>query len=141
MISLVPARSGLQHEIDRKNEADTARNPYFIGLSSGALGEIRTPDPRIRSPMLRANNQSLNATPCVKPSGNDQRVTRVLSNPPLVVQRDDGLFEIGFIDALGPFESRAFALMVASDHQPTPASRAKFRRVEIIREVPRAASS
>jgi hypothetical protein len=42
----------LQHEIDRKNEADTARNPYFIGLSSGALGEIRTPDPRIRSPML-----------------------------------------------------------------------------------------
>jgi hypothetical protein len=39
LISLVPARSGLQHEIDRKNEAD---NPYFMGLSSGALGENET---------------------------------------------------------------------------------------------------
>jgi hypothetical protein len=52
LISLVPARSRLQHRIDRKNEADTARNPYFIGLSVGALGEIRTPDPRIRSPRI-----------------------------------------------------------------------------------------
>jgi hypothetical protein len=23
----------LQHEIDRKNEADTARNPYFMGFA------------------------------------------------------------------------------------------------------------
>ena len=35
LISLVPARSGLQHRIARKNEADTARNPYFMGLSVG----------------------------------------------------------------------------------------------------------
>jgi hypothetical protein len=41
-----------QHGIGRQNEAETARNPLFAGLSGGALGEIRTPDPRIRSPML-----------------------------------------------------------------------------------------
>src|SRR5216683_2724254 len=52
LISLVSARNVLQHETARQNEAETARNPYFTGISAGALGEIRTPDPRIRSPML-----------------------------------------------------------------------------------------
>jgi hypothetical protein len=41
-----------QHEIFGKERRRTARNPLFAGLSVGALGEIRTPDPRIRSPML-----------------------------------------------------------------------------------------
>jgi hypothetical protein len=52
LISLVSARNILQHETDGKNEAETATNPLFAGLTAGALGEIRTPDPRIRSPML-----------------------------------------------------------------------------------------
>jgi hypothetical protein len=34
--------------------------------------------------------------------------------PPLVVQRDDGMFEIGIgIDPAGPFETRTFAEEVA----------------------------
>jgi hypothetical protein len=40
-------------------------------------------------------------------------------NPRLVVEREDGLFQIGWHDdAAGPFESRAFAESVA---RPTPA--------------------
>jgi hypothetical protein len=43
-----------------------------------------------------------------------------------VIQRDDGLWAIGFgDDAPGPFQSREFALMVASGHEPTPAPVAK----------------
>src|ERR1700716_759297 len=41
-----------QHGIFEKERRRTARSPLFSGLSGGALGEIRTPDPRIRSPML-----------------------------------------------------------------------------------------
>jgi hypothetical protein len=41
-----------QHGIFEKNEVETAGNPLFSGLSAGALGEIRTPDPRNRNPML-----------------------------------------------------------------------------------------
>jgi hypothetical protein len=52
LISLKPARNDLQHGLPRKNEAETTRNPYKTGLSLGALGEIRTPDPRNRNPML-----------------------------------------------------------------------------------------
>src|SRR5712691_2433607 len=52
LILLELLSNGLQHESGRKNEAETARNPLFAGVSTGALGEIRTPDPRIRSPML-----------------------------------------------------------------------------------------
>jgi hypothetical protein len=52
LISLRRAVSALQHETDGKNEVETARNPLFAGLNAGALGEIRTPDPRIRSPMV-----------------------------------------------------------------------------------------
>src|SRR5258708_11189838 len=44
--------SALQHEKAKRMNAETARSPLFAGLSLGALGEIRTPDPRIRSPML-----------------------------------------------------------------------------------------
>jgi hypothetical protein len=51
LISLVPARSGLQHRISRKNEADTARNPYFMGLSVGDPSRIRTCNPRSRNPL------------------------------------------------------------------------------------------
>jgi hypothetical protein len=37
------------------------------------------------------------------------------SSPPVIVQRDDGLFALGIADdAAGPFESRQFALAVAA---------------------------
>src|ERR1700682_305527 len=52
LISLGRAVKALQHENGRQNEAETAINPSFAGLSAGALGEIRTPDPRIRSPTV-----------------------------------------------------------------------------------------
>src|SRR4051794_20785583 len=52
LISLVPSRNVLQHENGVQNEAVTARNPLFSMSSAGALGEIRTPDPRNRNPML-----------------------------------------------------------------------------------------
>jgi hypothetical protein len=32
----------LQHGFGRKNEAKTARNPYFIGISRGDPSRIRT---------------------------------------------------------------------------------------------------
>jgi hypothetical protein len=49
-----------------------------------------------------------------------------------IYQRDDGHFEIGLgDDARGPFESREFALRVASGNPPAPAKRANFRRIEI----------
>src|SRR5947209_9318345 len=51
LILLGRAGNAAQHETHEKNEAKTARNPLFAALSAGALGEIRTPDPRIRSPM------------------------------------------------------------------------------------------
>jgi len=51
-----------------------------------------------------------------------------------IYQRDDGRFAIGLgDDAPGPFESRAFAMQVASGHLPAPAPAAKFRRFEIRR--------
>jgi hypothetical protein len=49
-------------------------------IGAGALGEIRTPDPRIRSPRLTANNQTLSGPSLVKPGDEDQRVRSVLSN-------------------------------------------------------------
>ncbi len=37
------------------------------------------------------------------------------TSPPIIVQRDDGLFQLGVGDnAIGPFESRAFASAVAA---------------------------
>jgi hypothetical protein len=42
-------------------------------------------------------------------------------SPALIIQRDDGLFEVGLIEPLGPFETRAFAEAVASvtaSHEP-----------------------
>jgi hypothetical protein len=45
-----------QPEIFGKERRRTARNPLFAGLSGGSLGEIRAPDPRIRSPMLCKNS-------------------------------------------------------------------------------------
>src|ERR1700674_4088495 len=50
-----------QHGIFEKNEVETARNPLFSGLSAGALGEIRTPDPRNRNPMLELSHGSFNS--------------------------------------------------------------------------------
>jgi hypothetical protein len=50
--------------------------------------------------------------------------------PEIIIQRDDGLWSIGFGDnAPGPFESREFALSVAgySQSAPTP----PFRRIKI----------
>jgi hypothetical protein len=53
-----------------------------------------------------------------------------------IVCRDDNLFQIGHGEgALGPFETRAFALQIANGHQPAPAPVAKFRRLRVIREV------
>jgi len=51
-------------------------------------------------------------------------------------QRDDGLWSIGFGDDAPAFESRAFALRIASGHPPAPARAARFRRIKI-REVQR----
>lgn len=48
LILLVWGRSALQHENGRWNEAETARNPYFIGISRGDPGRIRTCNPRSR---------------------------------------------------------------------------------------------
>jgi hypothetical protein len=62
--------------------------------------------------------------------------------PEIIVQRDDGLFAIGLgDDAPGPFESRTFALQVASSHPPAPAPTTKFRRIQMIREVRDVASA
>jgi serine/threonine protein kinase len=52
LIYLVPARNTLQHENRQKNEAETARNPYFTGLSIGDPSRIRTCNPRSRNPLL-----------------------------------------------------------------------------------------
>src|SRR5450756_3091910 len=52
LILLEALSNGPQHEIGHRNETKTASYPLISGLSAGALGEIRTPDPRIRSPML-----------------------------------------------------------------------------------------
>src|ERR1035438_7875536 len=52
LISLVWGCNILQHETGPKNEVETWRSPLFTGLTDGALGEIRTPDPRNRNPML-----------------------------------------------------------------------------------------
>jgi hypothetical protein len=41
-----------QHETGFGTKPKLARNPYFSGVFFGALGEIRTPDPRNRNPML-----------------------------------------------------------------------------------------
>jgi hypothetical protein len=46
------SRYGTQHEKRRKNEGETTKNPLISSLCAGALGEIRTPDPRNRNPML-----------------------------------------------------------------------------------------
>jgi len=60
---------------------------------------------------------------------------------PEIIQRDDGRFAIGLgDDAPGPFESREFALRVASGHPPASAPIAKFRRIKIS-EVRRDASA
>jgi hypothetical protein len=58
---------------------------------------------------------------------------REFSDPvPPIIQRDDGKWAIGLADdAPGPFESREFALRVASGAAPTPAPVAKFRRIHI----------
>jgi hypothetical protein len=114
--------------------ASGAENRILSCNFNGALGEIRTPDPRIRSPILRANNQALNATPCVKPLGKDQGVIEVLSNLP-VVQRDDGKWSIGWHeDAPGPFSSRLDAERVANGDKLARAPARNFRRIKI-REV------
>jgi hypothetical protein len=42
LILLKPLSNGLQHETDRKNEAKTARNPYFLSLSIGDPSRDRT---------------------------------------------------------------------------------------------------
>ncbi len=51
-----------------------------------------------------------------------------------VIERDDGKWSIGFVDdAAGPFESREFALRVASGFQPLPAPTARFCRISEVR--------
>jgi hypothetical protein len=52
LISLGPAVNGLQHETDQKNGDETARNPYFSGLTAGDPSRIRTCNPRSRNPLL-----------------------------------------------------------------------------------------
>ena len=53
-------------------------------------------------------------------------------NGPPVVQRDDGLWSIGFHDdAPGPFDSRADAVRVARGYRPAPVPAGKFRRIRI----------
>ena len=49
-----------------------------------------------------------------------------LANP-LIVQRDDGLFEIG-LDGAGPFETRAFAEAVADTGDPPDKTRSAARQ-------------
>jgi hypothetical protein len=51
---------------------------------------------------------------------------------PEIIQRDDGRFAIGLGDAPA-FETRAFALQVASGDPPAPAPITKFRRVRFER--------
>jgi hypothetical protein len=60
--SLELSCNALQHERGERTKAETARNPLIAGLSSGALGEIRTPDPRIRSPMSTPDAGRLSPT-------------------------------------------------------------------------------
>ncbi len=49
------------------------------------------------------------------PRSPDDRPQRRDQRAPLIVQRDDGMFEIGTgIDPAGPFPSRAFAESVAA---------------------------
>src|SRR5438270_295961 len=104
---------------------------------AGRSGRARTCDPRFWRPSLSPNDQGLSRQHGVKPGCEHQRVSSVLSNLS-VVQRDDGKWSIGWDDeADGPFESRAFALRIASGDDPTPAPVAKFRR---IRELRRASS-
>jgi hypothetical protein len=54
-------------------------------------------------------------------------------------QRDDGLWSIGFAEEAPAFESREFALRIASGNPPAPAPATKFRRIQI-REVRRDAT-
>jgi hypothetical protein len=56
-----------------------------------------------------------------------------LANPAFeVVEREDGRFAIGLADdAPRPFETRAFAMRVASGHPPTSAPVTKFRSFRI----------
>ena len=57
-----------------------------------------------------------------------------------VRQRDDGWFDVMRGETVaGPFPTIAFALRIASGHQPAPAPISKFRRIQI-REVQRNAS-
>ena len=54
---------------------------------------------------------------------------------PEIVPRDDGMYDVISGDTTaGPFPTIAFALRIASGHQPAPAPTTKFRRVQI-REV------
>jgi hypothetical protein len=49
-----------------------------------------------------------------------------------IVERDDGRFQIGFADdAPGPFESREFALRVATGHPLASAPIPKCRHIKI----------
>jgi hypothetical protein len=50
--SLGLACNTAQHGRGQRTKAETAKSPLSSGFWAGALGEIRTPDPRIRSPML-----------------------------------------------------------------------------------------
>jgi hypothetical protein len=52
-----------------------------------------------------------------------------LQNNPEIVERDDGLFQIGLGDDAPCVSMRAFALRIASGYQPTPAR--NFRRIKI----------
>jgi hypothetical protein len=66
---------------------------------------------------------------------NGGQIPNVFAGNSEIVQRDDGLWAIGWSDdAPGPFDSRADAARIASGDKPEPAPVAKFRRINI-REV------
>jgi hypothetical protein len=73
-----------------------------------------------------SNINGLNCQTDLKVHFDQQRVFPALSN--LIVERDDGLFEIGFGDnAAGPFETRTFAAAVASRGGDPPDKRRRPR--------------
>ena len=54
----------------------------------------------------------------MKTDGTKRDLENIFCSAPLIVQRDDGLWSIGWHDdAGGPFESRRFALAVAANQE------------------------
>ena len=69
-----------QHQIAQREQGKTTQNHLKEGIFTGALGEIRTPDPRIRSPILNWIFQRLRSLRTVKPATLNQWLSWILSN-------------------------------------------------------------